>query len=53
MRAAMGLTRRIAEEFRDLGTYSRMLDGPVTYPEANELMQTVARAHGLRNPKAS
>jgi 2-methylisocitrate lyase-like PEP mutase family enzyme len=53
MRATMGLTRRIAEEFRDSGTYSRMLDGPVTYPEANELMQNVARAHDLRNPKSA
>jgi 2-methylisocitrate lyase-like PEP mutase family enzyme len=55
MRATMGLTRRIAEEFRDSGTYSRMLEAPVTYPEANELMQTVApvaRAHGLRIPKS-
>jgi 2-methylisocitrate lyase-like PEP mutase family enzyme len=51
MRATMGLMRRIAEEFRDSGTYSRMLDGPVTYPEANQLMQTVARAQGLRSPK--
>jgi len=38
MRAAMGLTQRIAEELRDSGTYGRMLDGPVTYAEANTLM---------------
>ena len=48
MRATMGLMRRIAEEFREPGTYSRMLEAPVTYTEANQLMQTVARAHGLR-----
>jgi 2-methylisocitrate lyase-like PEP mutase family enzyme len=39
MRATMGLLRRIAEEFRDSGTYHRMLDGSVPYPEANELMR--------------
>jgi 2-methylisocitrate lyase-like PEP mutase family enzyme len=39
MRATMGLMRRMAEEFRDSGTYGRMLDGPVKYPEANELMR--------------
>jgi 2-methylisocitrate lyase-like PEP mutase family enzyme len=39
MRATMGLLRRIAEEFRDSGTYYRMLDGSVPYPEANELMR--------------
>jgi 2-methylisocitrate lyase-like PEP mutase family enzyme len=38
MRATMGLMRRMAEEFRDAGTYGRMLDGPVSYPEANRLM---------------
>jgi 2-methylisocitrate lyase-like PEP mutase family enzyme len=41
MRATMGLMRRIAEEFRDAGTYGRMLDGPVSYPDANDLMQNV------------
>jgi len=46
MRATMGLTRRMAEEFRDSGTYSRMVEAPVAYVEANELMQ---RAHGLRS----
>ena len=39
MRAAMGLMRRIAEELRDAGTYTRMLADPVTYPEANALMR--------------
>jgi 2-methylisocitrate lyase-like PEP mutase family enzyme len=39
MRATMGLMRRMAEEFRDSGTYALMLDGPVPYSEANELMR--------------
>ena len=38
MRATMGLMRRIAEEIRDAGTYAAMLDGAVSYDEANELM---------------
>jgi 2-methylisocitrate lyase-like PEP mutase family enzyme len=41
MRATMGLMRRIADEFRDSGSYGRMLDGPVAYDEANELMGAV------------
>jgi len=41
MRATMGLMRRMAEELRDSGTYKRMLDGPVTYAEANEWMPRV------------
>jgi 2-methylisocitrate lyase-like PEP mutase family enzyme len=50
MRAAMGLMRRMAEEFRDSGAYSRMLEAPVTYVEANELMQRAHRqAQGLRS----
>jgi 2-methylisocitrate lyase-like PEP mutase family enzyme len=43
MRATMGLIRRIAEEFRDSGMYNRMLEAPVTYSNANELMRNVAR----------
>jgi 2-methylisocitrate lyase-like PEP mutase family enzyme len=39
MRATMGLMRRIADEFRDSGTNALMLDGPITYPEANKLMK--------------
>jgi 2-methylisocitrate lyase-like PEP mutase family enzyme len=37
MRAAMGLMRRIAEEFRDRETCSVMLDGALSYAAANEL----------------
>jgi 2-methylisocitrate lyase-like PEP mutase family enzyme len=39
MRATMGLTRRIAEELKREGTYSRMLDGPVSYADANRLLE--------------
>jgi len=38
MRAVMGLTRRIAEELRDSGDWTRMIADPVTYADANELM---------------
>jgi len=38
MRATLGLMRAIAEELRDTGTYTRMLDGAIPYPEANQLM---------------
>jgi 2-methylisocitrate lyase-like PEP mutase family enzyme len=41
MRATMGLMRRIAEEFRDAGTFGGMSDGPVTYADANALMQNM------------
>jgi 2-methylisocitrate lyase-like PEP mutase family enzyme len=37
MRATMALTRRIAEEFRDAGTYSTMLADTIPYPDANRL----------------
>ena len=40
MRATMALMRAIAEEFRDSGTYSRMLTGTLPYPEANELLRS-------------
>jgi 2-methylisocitrate lyase-like PEP mutase family enzyme len=53
MRATMGLMRRIAAELRDSGTYTRMLEAPVTYPDANELMQNVAWVHGLRDSERS
>jgi len=43
MRATMGLLRRIAEEFRDSGTYHRMLEGSVPYSEANELMRNAGQ----------
>ena len=43
MRATMGLMRRIAEEFRDSGTYHRMLEGATPYSEANELMRNAGR----------
>jgi len=39
MRATMGLMRAIAEEFRDSGTYTRMLDGAIPYRDANELLR--------------
>jgi 2-methylisocitrate lyase-like PEP mutase family enzyme len=39
MRATMGLMRRVAEEMRDSGTYGRMLEAPVTYAAANQLMR--------------
>lgn len=39
MRATMGLTRRIAEELKREGTYSRMLDGPISYADANSLFE--------------
>ena len=38
MRATMGLMRAIAEEIRDSGGYTRMLDGAIPYPEANQLL---------------
>jgi len=49
MRATMGLMRQIAEEFRDSGTYNRMLEAPVTYPDANELMRNAAREQDPRD----
>ena len=39
MRATMGLMQRIAEEFRDEGTYSQMLDGAIPYVEAYRLIE--------------
>ncbi len=39
MRATLGLMRRIAEEFRDPGSYAAMLEGAVPYSEANELFR--------------
>ena len=39
MRASMSLMRAIAEELRDAGTYTRMLTGAVSYPEANEVLR--------------
>jgi 2-methylisocitrate lyase-like PEP mutase family enzyme len=38
MRAALALMRTIAEEFRDSGTYTRMLDNPISYRDANDLL---------------
>jgi 2-methylisocitrate lyase-like PEP mutase family enzyme len=37
MRAAMGLTQRIAKELKDDGTFAAMTDGAMPYKEANEL----------------
>jgi 2-methylisocitrate lyase-like PEP mutase family enzyme len=39
MRATMGLTRRIAEELKREGTYSRMLDDQISYADANGLFE--------------
>ena len=38
-RAAMGLTQRAARELRDHGTYSAMLEGAMSWTEANKLFQ--------------
>lgn len=39
MRATMALTQAMAEEFRDAGTFTRMLDRTILYADANKLMQ--------------
>lgn len=39
MRAVMALTRRMAVELRDEGTWSRMMEDTIPYVEANELMK--------------
>ena len=39
MRATMGLTRRVAEELKREGTYSRMLDDQISYADANRLLE--------------
>jgi len=41
MRATMALTRRIAEELRDSGSYASMLEGTIAYDEANRLFETL------------
>jgi hypothetical protein len=38
MRATLALMRRIAEEFRDSGAYTQMLDRAISYAEVNELL---------------
>jgi 2-methylisocitrate lyase-like PEP mutase family enzyme len=38
MRATLGLTRRIAKEMMEAGTYTSMLDGAVPYAEVNEML---------------
>ena len=38
MRAAMGLTRRIAEELRTTGTYDALTEGAIPYAEMNQLL---------------
>jgi len=40
MRACMGLTRRIAQELMEQGTYNGFTDGAVPYGEANLMMAT-------------
>ena len=37
MRAAMGLTQRIAKELKEHGTFASMTEGAMPYKEANEL----------------
>lgn len=39
MRATLGLMRAVAEELRDSGTYARMLEGAVSYRDANDLFR--------------
>lgn len=39
MRAAMMLTRRIAQELLGAGTYTRFHQEAVPYPEANRLFE--------------
>lgn len=39
MRATLGLMRAIAEEVRDSGTYTRMLEGTIPYRDANDLFR--------------
>src|SRR5580700_4259829 len=39
MRSAMGLTRDIAAELKHEGTYSRMLQGAISYADANRLFE--------------
>jgi hypothetical protein len=39
MRAAMGLTQRIAREWRERGTYRLMLEGAIGYAEADGLFR--------------
>jgi 2-methylisocitrate lyase-like PEP mutase family enzyme len=36
-RATLGLTRRIAEELRDRGTYEAMLEGQISYADVNRI----------------
>ena len=43
MRATMGLTRRIAEELRDRGTYTSFTDGAMDYITANRLFLAAAK----------
>jgi 2-methylisocitrate lyase-like PEP mutase family enzyme len=38
MRAALGLTRRIAQELRDAGTYAALTEGAIPYAEMNQLL---------------
>ena len=38
MRATLGLTRRIAKEMMEAGTYTAMLDGAVPFAEMNEML---------------
>jgi 2-methylisocitrate lyase-like PEP mutase family enzyme len=39
MRATLGLTRRIAQELKHSGTYAALLDGTMTFAEANALFE--------------
>jgi hypothetical protein len=39
MRATLGLTRRIAQELKQSGTYSALLEGTMPFAEANALFE--------------
>jgi len=39
MRATLGLTRRIAQELKQSGTYTALLEGTMPFPEANTLFE--------------
>lgn len=38
MRATLGLTRRIAEELLEQGTYSTMVEGAISYADVNRML---------------
>jgi len=42
MRATMGLTRRIAQELKSVGTYEAMLEHPLAFDDSNRLFEAKA-----------